>query len=159
MRMNDYLAQRDPAEAEALVNALTVGLGTLAQVVRRMSRDEEQREIVALLATAALTLDRAYGELPGAAKRALHPAVTRIAVGLPWSAHLAGLPAAEQTALRSRLQLVVMQARVTGELVQANGEVAEVVRLLGGVLDHLDALRRELAPPLSATDASWRPQR
>ena len=140
MRWSEYLASH-PAEADVLVNDLTMAYGGLAFMVRQLSRNDELAAVLALLDRAERALDRAYRRLELTPERtALAPAQS-VAADQPWQAYLHARPAAGGAALLARLQDVAAQAQVAGEVLGADGTVDEVSIALRAALDQLRGLR------------------
>ena len=144
MQWSDYLASQPEGEAAALVNDLMVGYGTLSFMVRQLTRNGELREVVAALGRAELVLDRAYRCLPGAEERVLLPTPRVVANGQLWQDYLAERPAQDGAALLARLQDVVAQARVSGEVIGADGSIGEMGIHLRAALDQQQQLREVL---------------
>ncbi len=145
MRWSEYLATQPADEAAALVNDLVIGYGTLSFMVRQLTRNGELREVVATLGRAELALDRAYRRLPGADERVVLPTARAVAEGQPWQTYLADRPEQDGVALLAQLQDVVAQAKVSGEVIGADGTVGEMGIHLRATLDQLQQLREELA--------------
>jgi hypothetical protein len=146
MRWSEYLASH-PAEADALVNDLTMGYGGLAFMVRQLARDGELAAVLALLDRAERALDRAYRRLALSPEREELAAARPVALGQPWQAYLRARPNDGGAALLARLQDVVAQAQVAGEVLGADGSVDEVSIALRAALDQLRGLRLAMTQP------------
>ena len=142
-----YLASQPAEEAAALVNDLTAGYGGLSFMVRQLVRNGELREVVTVLDRAELMLDRAYRRLGVMPERPLLPTPSVVATGQPWQAYMAARPHEGGPALLARLQDIVAQARVAGEVIGADGTVEEMAIHLRAALDQLQQLRAEMAAP------------
>jgi len=145
MRWSEYLAACDPADAETLTNALTLGFGTLASAARQIGRNGEGRAIVAELGLAELALDQAYGLLPGTPARVVRPLPHALPAGLSWQAYLTRRRWSDHRLFVGWMQELVSEARQAGTLTQTDGTVAELADRVGTVLDRLERLRLELA--------------
>ena len=140
MRWRAYLASR-PAEADALVNDLTMGYGGLAFMVRQLTRNGELTAVLAVLDRAERALDRASHHLElTPARPPLAPARPG-AAGQSWQAYLRARPGDGGAALLARLQDVVVQAQVAGEVLGADGSLDEIRIALRAALDQLRGLR------------------
>ncbi len=146
MRWSDYLASRPPAEAAAVVNDLTSGYGGLAFTVRQLTRNGELAAVLTVLDRAERALDRAYRQLALAPERGELGPAHPVAANQPWQAYLHALPDDGGAALLARLQDVVAQARVAGEVIGADGSVDEISIALRAALDQLRGLRQEMLP-------------
>jgi hypothetical protein len=144
MRWRDYLAACDPADAEILTNALTVGFGTLATAARQTVRNEECRAIVAALGMAQLALQTAATALAAPVGRRPRRLPQLVAAGVLWQAWLARWPPGERQRFSLRLYDIVTQAGLAGELTQTNGDVNDLAPLLSGVLEQIDTIRLDL---------------
>ena len=143
MRWSEYLASH-PAEADALVNDLTMGYGGLAFMVRQLTRNGELSAVLAVLDRAERALDRAYHRLELTPERAALAPARPGAVDQPWQAYLRARPGDGGAALLARLQDVVAQAQVAGEVLGADGSLDEVRIALRAALDQLRGLRLEM---------------
>ena len=144
MQWSAYLAAQPADVAAALINDLTAGYGGLSFMVRQLLRNGELHEVVGTLGRAELLLDRAYRHLALAPDRPELPVPVTIPAGQPWQAYLVARPHEGGPALLARLQDVVAQARVGGEVIEADGTVEELAIHLRAALDQLQQLRLEL---------------
>ena len=119
MRWSEYLASH-PAEADALVNDLTTGYGGLAFMVRQLARNDELAAVLALLDRAERALDRAYRRLELAPERAQLAPAQPVAADQPWQVYLRARRGDGGAALLARLQDLVAQAQVAGEVLAAD---------------------------------------
>ena len=147
MQWSTYLASQPAEEAAALVNDLTAGYGGLSFMVRQLVRNGELREVVTVLDRAELMLDRAYRRLGVMPERSLLPTPSVVAAGQPWQTYMAARPQEGGPALLARLQDIVAQARVAGEVIGADGTVEEMAIHLRAALDQLQQVRAEMAAP------------
>lgn len=146
MRWSEYLESVKPAVAEALVNDLTVSYGGLSFMVRQLARNGELAAVAGVLDQAERALDRAYRALLLTPERDTLAAALPIASHQPWQDYLRARPELDGDALLSRIQDVVAQARVSGEVLAADGSVDEVRIALRAALDQLAGVRAAMAP-------------
>lgn len=144
MRWSEFLASRSPAEADAIVNDLTMGYGGLAFMVRQLTRNGELAAVASVLDRAERGLDRAYRRMNLAPEHSDLTPMPYVAPDQPWQTYLAALPRDGGAALLARLQDVAAYARVAGEVISADGTVAEVTISLRTVLDVLQGIRIEM---------------
>ena len=144
MRWSEYVASHPPEAMDALVNNLTAGYGGLTFMVRLLSRNGELATVLDGLDRAERALDHAYRALDLDPQRVVLTAAEPVTMGQPWQAYLQAFPADGGPALLARLQDVVEQARVAGEVIGADGSVEEIDIALRATLDHLQGLRREM---------------
>ncbi len=146
MRWSAYLQAQPVQDAKAVVADLTVGYGTLAFMVRQLTRNGEVRAVVAALDHAEAALDRAYRCLAMVPERPAVPMPDVPPLGQLWQAYLTARPDADGGALLGRLQDVVAQAQVAGEVIAADGTVEEISIHLRAALDQLQGLRVTMDP-------------
>ena len=140
MRWSEYLTAHS-VEADALVNDLTMGYGGLAFMVRQLTRNGELTAVLAVLDRAERALDRAYHHLELTPERAALAPARPAAAGQSWQAYLRTRPGDGGAALLARLQDVVAQAQVAGEVLGADGSLDEIRIGLRAALDQLRDLR------------------
>ena len=145
MRWSDYFEALPDEDQTRLVNALTLGAGSLRQAVRLIDRDGATGTVLRFLSGASvalLTARRVLGPRaePGGTDGSSLP--EGLAATLPWQAFLATLPAVEAgdlvawleraaTAGRDGLAAVVADTEVeaiTSHLAEATQALAEACR-------------------------------
>ena len=132
--------------AEALVNDLTVSYGGLGFMVRQLARNGELSAVAGALDRAERALDRAYRALSLSPERAQLVPAPPVGLQQPWQDYLRARPHVDGDVLLARIQDVVAQARVAGEVLAADGAVDEVSIALRATLDQLAGLRAAMAP-------------
>jgi len=146
MRWSEYLATLSPTAAQTLINDLTTGYGGLGFMVRQLARNGELAAVAGALDRAERALDRAYRTLALTPERAELDAAPPIALHQAWQVYLLARPQLDGDALLARIQEVVAQARVAGEVVGADGTVDEISGALRAALGQLEGLRQDMAP-------------
>ena len=149
MQWRAYLVAH-PAEADALVNDLTLGYGGLAFMVRQLIRNGELAAVMTVLDRAERALDRAYRRLALTPERVTLAPAQSVAADQPWQAYLRARPEEGGAALLARLHDVAAQAQVAGEVLGANGSLDEVSIALRAALDQLRGLRLAMTPEQEA---------
>lgn len=149
MQWRDFLETLPPAEAERLVNQLTIGLGNTALAVRRMAENARTHVVARQLLQAHTALRTALGVLRPAMAAAPDPSVLLhppVDWNPPerWQDFLAERSLTQRERFHATLRQAVSAARQTGEDVLAGAGLRTVEACLVTAVRALGDVRRQL---------------